>query len=553
MGINTRKMKYPAAICVLLACCITMDIASYAAGWAEENGTWRYSGQSGDYITNSWIRHGNSYYYLDEKGEMATECLIKTDGDLYYVDINGVKAVNQWVSISDDNSQGGTQAATAWYYFGSKGKAYRNIRKRIDGKYYIFDENGHMLSGWQPYGNNDNLYYLGTADEGWAHIGWQNLESHKNEPGTYWYYFGTSGISYQDTKKKIDGRYYIFDEDGQMLSGWQSYDGDDNLYYLGTGDEGWARTGWQNLEPGDDASGSDDSEEWFYFNPGSGKAYRDTRKKIDGSYYTFDEDGVMQDKWLSGRPAIPDSLPDDSNARYREEEGSLEGGWYYGYGPEDKDESGEEGWYYLDKNGVPFNDQGRDSSGNSFVKELGDGGYFGEAETGMAAKVIHGKTYLFDENGRMMTGYYYLVSVNCEGGPTLGVNKTAPDYGYNYYFNADSGSKEGQMMTGKQSFLCEGDRFHCYLRNDGRAYAGMIVDGCLYDFDGLRLESRDGSYKIIEIGPGLEIAEKGSSRLHKNCLLVVNKNGKLKKSGTVKIGGQKYTIKDYEAIEVTDD
>lgn len=151
----------------------------------------------------------------------------------------------------------------------------------------------------------------------------------------------------------------------------------------------------------------------------------------------------------------------------------------------------------------------------------------------------------------MMTGYYRLISVNCKGGPTLGVSKYQ-GMGHSYYFNEDSGSKEGQMMTGKQSFLCEGDRFHCYLRNDGRAYAGMIVDGCLYDFDGLRLKSHDGYYEIIEIGP-LEIAEKSSRRLHKNCLLVVNKNGKLKKSGTVKIGGKKYTVKDYEAIEVTDD
>lgn len=552
MGKHTRNVKYSVAICVLLTCCIIMNIASYAAGWMEENGTWKYSGQNGDFITNSWVRYGSSCYYLDEKGEMATKRLIHTDGDLYYVESDGVKVVNQWVSISDGNSPEETQAAATWYYFGPKGKAYRNIKKRIDGKYYIFDENGHMLSGWQSYGNDGALYYLGTADEGWAHIGWQNLESHKNEPGTYWYYFGPNGNSYQDMKKKIDGRYYIFDEDGQMLSGWQSYDGDDNLYYLGTEDEGWAHTGWQNLEPGADASGSDDLEEWFYFNLSSGKAYRDSRKKIDGSYYTFDEDGVMQDKWLSGRPAIPDPLPDDSNARYREEEGSLEGGWYYGYGPEDKDESDEEGWYYLDKNGIPFNDQGKNSSSNSFVKELGDRGVFGESEPGMAAKVIHGKTYLFDKNGRMMTGYFYLISVNCEGGPTLGVSKYQ-GMGYSYYFNKDGGPKEGQMMTGKQSFLCEGDKFYCYLRNDGRAYAGMIVDGYLYDFDGLRLESQDDYYEIIEIDPSLKIAEKSSRRIHTDCLLVVNKNGKLKKSGTVKIGRKKYMVTDYEAVEITDD
>ena len=333
MGINTRKMKYPAAICVLLACCITMDIASYAAGWAEENGTWRYSGQSGDYITNSWIRHGNSYYYLDEKGEMATECLIKTDGDLYYVDINGVKAVNQWVSISDDNSQVGTQAATAWYYFGSKGKAYRNIRKRIDGKYYIFDENGHMLSGWQPYGNNDNLYYLGS--DGAMKTGWRYLEppydededdytyGPESDDGQYWYYFAPSGKKYCTSTgdeegeyrvSRIDGKYYCFDSTGKMQTGWVYMDGDPDSASSNTIEHwryfaepeiknakvGAAITGWLSLEPPERLLDNvDESVEWYYFNkdgepktgPEFGEASTDDFVRIDGKNYLFDKRG----------------------------------------------------------------------------------------------------------------------------------------------------------------------------------------------------------------------------------------------------------------------
>lgn len=48
-------------------------------------------------------------------------------------------------------------------------------QKTIDGKVYLFDEDGHMLSGWQTYGDNSDYYYLGTENEGFAHTGWQYL------------------------------------------------------------------------------------------------------------------------------------------------------------------------------------------------------------------------------------------------------------------------------------------------------------------------------------------------------------------------------------------
>lgn len=40
-----------------------------------------------------------------------------------------------------------------------------------------------------------------------------------------------------------------------MVSGWVDYEND--TYYCGTENEGWAYTGWQYLEPDDDLNSSD--------------------------------------------------------------------------------------------------------------------------------------------------------------------------------------------------------------------------------------------------------------------------------------------------------
>lgn len=83
-----------------------------------------------------------------------------------------------------------------------------------------------------------------------------------------------------------------------MLSGWQrSTKGD--LYYLGTEREGWAYTGWQKLEPNDYMQEEDyDELEWFYFGS-TGKAKVDTSSYIDGRYYHFNGDGIMDDDWYN--------------------------------------------------------------------------------------------------------------------------------------------------------------------------------------------------------------------------------------------------------------
>ena len=66
---------------------------------------------------------------------------------------------------------------------------------------FAFDEDGHMLSGWQDVelsSGSTVTYYFGDENEGWAATGWQYLEmpdtseddSEGPEEDEAWFYFG---------------------------------------------------------------------------------------------------------------------------------------------------------------------------------------------------------------------------------------------------------------------------------------------------------------------------------------------------------------------------
>ena len=320
--------------------------------------------------------------------------------------------------------------------------------------------------------------------------------------------------------------------------------GGGDLYYLGQEDEGWVHTGWQSLAADDDAAGAYDVEEWFYFRPSSGKAVRDIRKKLKDRYYTFDENGVMQDKWEIGDP----DLDWESNSQETEEGSSRNVGWVYSYAPDDEDESGDRYWFYLDSKGIPFNAHGRNSAGYwGYAIEITSRRVDpGDPKTNVAARVIQNKTYLFDEEGKMLTGLYYLISVNRVGGPKLGSNAQI------YYFQPKEGPTEGQMVTGKQNVELD-DTCHFYFRDDGIAYTSIIVDGRLYAPDGIRMDADKGSeYALYHFGSNFPVTERGNKRKHINCTMIVDEKGRVKKSGVIKFGGVRYTIKNYEIVAEED-
>ncbi|MCI8518537.1 MAG: cell wall-binding protein [Hungatella sp.] len=486
-----KQTKLVAVLSAAALLAIGASMTSFAAGWTQEDDTWVYLDRDGDRVTEEWKKSGANYYWLNEDGEMAMDALIEDDDDHYYVDANGVRVTNQWVSVEneDDDDVDGKEVDVLWHYMGSSGKAYK----------------------------------------------------------------ANAGSTFK--KSTINGKKYFFDDAGHMVSGWTT-DTDGAIYYLGGENEGWAYTAWQYLEIDEDIEDSyDDNEAWFYFQS-SGKARRNERKYIGGKYYAFDENGVLITDWQEATPggasvATPSKIDLDPGERsyYDINDGDQGSGWVYTYA--DKDETGDEKWFYLisGENNRVFNANGKDSNGASAEKYT-DGTSYDSTKTNVAARIIKGKTYLFDNKGQMLTGVFKFDKAVSRG------NSSDLKAGV-YYFNKSSGSVEGQMVTGKTTITYDGDNYAYYFKEDGTAYRNIIKNGSAYDDLGVRIEAEDGNSNSIkyisDIKGGLDI----DGNHYTKGTIVVSSSGKVKKgTSTVTIDGTKYTVSGYlvtKAVDKDDD
>ncbi len=525
-----KQTKLVAVLSAAALLAIGASMTSYAAGgWvAEGDNDWVYLDSDGERVTNEWKRSGDNYYYLDEDGLMAKNALIHDDDAdaIYYVNENGTKVMNDWVCIENtEDEQPGDMEETPsvlYYHFGSSGKADR-----------------------------------------------------------------ASGSSSDGTVKKvknIDGKYYVFDEEGRMLSGWQMVyvDGEEEYYYLGTETEGWAYTGWQKLEPDEKLANKQyDELKWFYFGT-NGRAYKDETKYINGKYYTFNEYGIMEDDWFEITEASPDSVT--GGQAYAAANGTSGKGWVLTKSPESDDNDDEKYWYYLVSirdgsnvaRAVPYNYYGdgdhtlKDENGNAVT----DGTAINQniaGPVGSRAKIIKNKTYIFDSYGRMLTGFVVIDNDGIEGKNDLqadvrstndndlswfedskyaGIDGRKMDDGL-YYFSEKGTSEEGQMQTGRTAVTQDGETSYYYFNkkdskasNYGKALTNSIKDGYLYGPDGRCIEAEDGnSYEVYTLTRPVTMEDKvNKGVINSGERVIVSKTGKIKQNGTVTIDGVKYTV-----------
>ena len=490
-----KQTKLVAVLSAASLLAIGASMTSFAKGWTEENGEWVYLDSDGERVTQEWKKSGSNYYWLDENGVMATSQIVDDDDNTYYVNEYGVRAKNQWISVEneDDTDVNGDEVDTLWYYFGDNGKAYK-------------------------------------ADS--------------NE------------LKKKTCPDATGSRTYFFDSEGHMVSGWVEYD--NSIYYCGTENEGWAYTGWQYLEPDDDKNSEDyDDQEWFNFKS-SGKARTNATWYSKGRYYTFDGNGVMTSDWYdlevaSNSYEVATGNNGGENA-YTSEDGSKGTGWVYTENAAESDSN----WYYL----VSFTDvkdgKTRTVRNIPFNSQSGDKCW--------RAKVIKSKTYIFNEKGEMQDGLVDLGSAdapNVYGKDKDGNVVAVADYKGGaiskamadgvYYFNENSGSVNGQMVTGKTTVEDDGETYNYYFdKTTGRAITAVVKDGVVYGEDGDRIDAEDGNtnaivsvdYPIAYSKSKVDVVINGKTvkGIPANHEFIVSSSGKLRTSGTVKVDGVKYQI-----------
>ena len=141
--------------------------------------------------------------------------------------------------------------------------------KKIQGKWYYFNKDGHRLS------NTTFDGYVFNKDGVMAENGWNFINGK-------WYFASSSGKISQNKWEKIGGSWYYFDKDGIMLSN-TTIDS-----YLLTNSGAMAENKWVLID-----------KHWYFANS-SGKISQNKWEKINGVWYYFDKIGIMSSNQWQG-------------------------------------------------------------------------------------------------------------------------------------------------------------------------------------------------------------------------------------------------------------
>ena len=295
--------KQKLAVCVLSAALMigAATLTSYAAeGWQQSGNSWIYVDNNGNKVTNTWKKGAdNLWRYLDSQGNIASNCWVD---DEYFVESTGIMATDKWLKLPKRNpAWNETSATTVWYYFSTSGKMVSDGWSKIGGKYYYFDGDGAMQTGWVEMGNSSGFanyrYYQsnGQVQTGWLSTTPPEDDDYNLDLGSdvQWYYFSSNGepkvgpkISDASTSNlvRINNITYLFNEKGNPVYGLRRLEvgtsGQYACYFFGA-DKATSSVvkGKGNVVEGDGTTGQ------FYFADSGNKAGRGYSGVEDGFLY----------------------------------------------------------------------------------------------------------------------------------------------------------------------------------------------------------------------------------------------------------------------------
>lgn len=378
-----------------------------SAGWAEEDGNWRYYDSYGDAVTDTWKKSGDDWYYLDSDGNRAAAKQI----DEYYVGEDGKRVSNKWISVENEDFWNEEDAQeNLYYYYGRDGKALTSKWASIENQWYYFNEDSIMQTG--SISIDGFNYYLG--EDGSRKTGWVILEDENDDPELVesWYYFDNTGKRIEnEVDKKINGEYYTF-VDGRMQTGWYKLPAAAGSTeaapaeatpsdaapaktektvagYQYYDEDGKRVNGWRTIEG---VEGVSEEAELYRFYFKNGKPHHASKGlelfTIDSKKYTFNTKGEMQ----TGKKVV--NLEGDTIANfYFDEEGVMKTGKQVIY---DEDLGEAQNWYF-------HTDGSRKGQGFHGIKDnvLYIYGLRQEADKDLrfSPVTLDGKQYLVNANG----------------------------------------------------------------------------------------------------------------------------------------------------------
>ena len=219
--------------------------------------------------------------------------------------------------------------------------------KKIQGKWYYFNKDGHRLS------NTTFDGYVFNKDGVMAENGWNFINGK-------WYFANSSGKISQNKWEKIGGSWYYFDKDGIMLSNTTI-----NSYLL-TNSGAMAENKWVLID------------KYWYFANSSGKISQNKWEKINGIWYYFDKTGIMSSNQWQGNYYLKSSGATADNE------------WIF-----DKNYNS---WFFLKRGGMYAS---KEWIGAYYLKA---GGYMAKNE--WIFDKYYNSWYYLKENGQYVTNIY---------------------------------------------------------------------------------------------------------------------------------------------------
>ena len=199
-----RKIKLMKTVLAATLAVMTLAQQVSAANWVHNNTGWWWQEDNGSYPANKWKQINGKWYWFDGNGYMATGWR-SIGGRWYWFEASGAMATG-WRNIN------GT-----WYYMESSGAMATN---RWIGNYYVEASGAMATNKWigNYYVNGSGLWTQTRTSAKWI------------ASGNRWWYRHSDGSYTRNGWETINGKDYLFDSDGWMVTGWRSVNG--TWYYL---------------------------------------------------------------------------------------------------------------------------------------------------------------------------------------------------------------------------------------------------------------------------------------------------------------------------------